>query len=68
MIFEGDLLEPYKELKDLQVEMVSMVEVIEHLQCEQIPKANQTVFGFLRPQYVVITTPNREFNVHFDKP
>ena len=39
-IFEGDLLEHYAELKALEVEMVTLVEVIEHLQASQLPQAN----------------------------
>jgi hypothetical protein len=42
-----------------------MIEVIEHLPLDLIPQASQILFGFLRPPLVIITTPNKEFNVHF---
>jgi hypothetical protein len=66
-VFQGDLLVAHPRLKELDFEMVSFIEVIEHLPPEAIPQANSTIFGYLRPQYVVVTTPNHEFNVHFRK-
>lgn len=43
-----------------------MVEVIEHLVPEDLDKITKNIFEFYQPKYVVITTPNREFNQLFD--
>ena len=48
------------------LECVSMVEVIEHMYPEVLEKAINTVFVKLKPQIVVMTTPNSDFNVVFD--
>ncbi len=45
--------------------MVTLIEVIEHLPLQDVPKATSAIFGYLRPKIVAVTTPNREFNVHF---
>lgn len=49
------------------LDFVSLVEVIEHMQPSLLEKLNYNVFGRLKPKYVYITTPNREFNVIFDE-
>ena len=46
--------------------MVAMVDVIEHLQPEMIEPAMENMMGFLRPRYFFVSTPNFEFNVHFN--
>ena len=42
-----------------------MIELIEHLMLKDVPKIGETVFGFYQPQYVIVTTPNSDFNQHF---
>lgn len=44
-----------------------MIEVIEHLYPDTLSRCITNVFGLLKPKYVLITTPNREFNVVFDE-
>ena len=39
--------------------MITFVEVIEHLYESQIPEANYSIFGYLRPKFVIVTTPNQ---------
>lgn len=46
---------------------MSLIEVIEHLYPDVLEKCVETVFGQMKPRYVLITTPNREFNVVFDE-
>ena len=43
----------------------AVVEVIEHLEPERLAVLGQVLFGTARPKVVVITTPNREYNIHF---
>ncbi len=45
-----------------------MVETIEHIEPQQLSAVEKTVFGCCRPKTVVITTPNREYNVMYDLP
>jgi 3' terminal RNA ribose 2'-O-methyltransferase Hen1 len=41
----------------------TLVETIEHVNTDELPALEEAVFGFLRPRHVIVTTPNREFNV-----
>lgn len=46
---------------------VTCIELVEHLQGEALEQMPETIFGFVRPRLAVITTPNQDFNVVFDK-
>jgi hypothetical protein len=65
-IYQGDATKKYPELKQKNVQLITMIELIEHLQPELIPKAMQNIFGYLQPPYCFISTPNKEFNAFFD--
>ena len=39
---------------------------IEHLHPDVLEKFPETVFGHMKPKIVIITTPNREYNVLFE--
>jgi hypothetical protein len=41
------------------------VEVIEHLDAPRLTAMERLIFEFARPRHIVITTPNREYNVLF---
>ncbi len=43
-----------------------LVEVVEHLDEPRLAAAARNVFGFARPGTVLVTTPNREFNVRWE--
>lgn len=47
---------------------VIAVELIEHLDPEIVQGFSSTVFGVLSPPYVIITTPNKDFNEVFKLP
>jgi hypothetical protein len=49
------------------LEFVSLIEIIEHMYPETLDNCIDTVFAKLKPKYVLITTPNSEFNVVFDE-
>ena len=42
------------------------MEVIEHLDPDRIPALERVVFGEAAPATVVVTTPNAEYNAHFE--
>ena len=41
----------------------TVVEVIEHLAPSRLPAFEKVLFALARPKYIIITTPNREYNV-----
>jgi len=41
----------------------AMIETIEHVPPERLSSVEQVVFGTWKPSLVIVTTPNREFNV-----
>ncbi|GAA0959242.1 3' terminal RNA ribose 2'-O-methyltransferase Hen1 [Kribbella koreensis] len=44
-----------------------LMEVVEHVDPPRLPALAQAVFGAAKPQAVVVTTPNAEYNVRFEK-
>lgn len=50
-------------LKDIDV--VTLVEVIEHVEPWELPRLEANIFGHIRPRAVVVTTPNRLYNVQY---
>jgi len=44
-----------------------LMEVIEHLDPDRLPSLEQNVFGAARPRVVLITSPNAEFNVRYER-
>jgi 3' terminal RNA ribose 2'-O-methyltransferase Hen1 len=43
-----------------------LMEVIEHVDAPRLPALEASVFGHARPAAVVVTTPNAEYNVHYE--
>jgi 3' terminal RNA ribose 2'-O-methyltransferase Hen1 len=43
-----------------------LMEVIEHVDPPRLPALEASVFGHARPATVVVTTPNVEYNVHYE--
>uniref|UniRef100_A0A8D0FM81 Small RNA 2'-O-methyltransferase n=1 Tax=Strix occidentalis caurina TaxID=311401 RepID=A0A8D0FM81_STROC len=46
----------------LGFDLVTCIELIEHLEESELKKFPEVVFGFMAPSLVVISTPNSEFN------
>lgn len=44
-----------------------LMEVIEHIDPPRLPALEHAVFGVARPAHVLVTTPNAEYNVRFDR-
>lgn len=42
-----------------------MLEVIEHIDPEDLELVSKTIFGLYQPKTVILSTPNAEFNVNF---
>lgn len=56
----------YRDPRLAGFDAAAVVEVIEHLDPPRLKSFERIVFEFARPQTVVITTPNREYNVLFE--
>ncbi|KYO19249.1 small RNA 2'-O-methyltransferase [Alligator mississippiensis] len=46
----------------LGFDLITCIELIEHLEATELEKFPEVVFGFMAPAMVVISTPNSEFN------
>jgi 3' terminal RNA ribose 2'-O-methyltransferase Hen1 len=62
-LVQGSLL--YRDARLDGHEAAALVEVIEHLEPERLPALARVVFQHLRPRLVIVTTPNREYNILF---
>lgn len=58
-ICHGDVAIPDDRLS---ADCFLMIELIEHMELENLERAVRTVFGYYQPKYVIVSTPNREFN------
>ncbi len=63
---QGSLLRPDPRLQGYDA--AALVEVIEHIEPDQIAALEQVVFEFAQPQTVIVTTPNIEYNVLYPIP
>ncbi len=63
-IFHGSLM--YKDERLAGYDVATVIEVIEHLDPPRLAAFEKVVFGHARPQTVIITTPNREYNTLYD--
>ncbi len=55
----------YRDRRLAGYDAAAVVEVIEHLDPDRLPAFAAALFGCARPAWVVLTTPNREFNARF---
>jgi len=63
-IFQSSLT--YRDDRLAGLDAAVLMEVIEHLDPERIPALERATFGFAAPATVVVTTPNAEYNAHFE--
>lgn len=62
-LIQGSLM--YRDKRLEGYEAAALVEVIEHLDEPRLASMEKVVFGYTRPMHVIITTPNKEYNVLF---
>lgn len=55
----------YRDRRIAGYDAAALVEVVEHLDPPRLAAFERTVFEFARPGTVVLTTPNREYNVRW---
>jgi 3' terminal RNA ribose 2'-O-methyltransferase Hen1 len=63
-IFQTSLT--YRDTRLAGLDAAVLMEVIEHLDPDRIPALERVVFGAAAPATVVVTTPNAEYNAHFE--
>jgi 3' terminal RNA ribose 2'-O-methyltransferase Hen1 len=56
----------YRDARLTGYDAAALVEVIEHVDLDRLPAVERVVFECARPRHVVVTTPNRDFNVKFE--
>jgi SAM-dependent methyltransferase len=63
-IFQSALT--YRDDRLAGLDAAVLMEVIEHIDAPRLAALERAVFGFAAPGTVVVTTPNAEYNVHFE--
>ncbi|WP_299458266.1 3' terminal RNA ribose 2'-O-methyltransferase Hen1 [uncultured Microscilla sp.] len=63
-LFQGALT--YRDKRLEGYDAAALVEVIEHLDESRLKSLERVVFELARPQTMIITTPNAEYNVMYD--
>ena len=63
-LLHGSLM--YRDRRLEGFDAAAVVEVVEHLDAPRLSAFERVLFEFARPRTVVLTTPNREFNVKWE--
>jgi 3' terminal RNA ribose 2'-O-methyltransferase Hen1 len=63
-LIQGSLM--YRDKRLSGFDAATVIEVIEHLDQARLAAFERVLFEFAKPQAVVITTPNVEYNVRFE--
>src|SRR4029077_1350485 len=63
-LLQGSLM--YRDERLVGYEAAAVVEVVEHLDPPRLAAFERVLFQQAKPETVVMTTPNREYNVKFD--
>lgn len=66
VLYEADILKDCSFLLKYNVEAVTLIEVLEHIEKKDLVYLETNIFGVVSPRMVVVTTPNYEFNYFFD--
>ena len=63
-LIHGSLM--YRDRRFSDFDAAAVVEVIEHLDPPRLASVERVLFEFARPKTIVLTTPNREYNVMWE--
>ncbi len=64
LLLQGSLI--YKDDRIKNKDLATCIEVIEHIDEDRLDAFQASVFGHAKPKYVIITTPNVEYNATFE--
>ncbi|GMA26033.1 3' terminal RNA ribose 2'-O-methyltransferase Hen1 [Luteimicrobium album] len=56
----------YEDARFAGFDAAVLMEVVEHVDPSRLPALERVVFGAARPRAVLVTTPNREYNVRYE--
>ncbi|XP_043859466.1 small RNA 2'-O-methyltransferase [Dromiciops gliroides] len=62
-LYHGSVVE--KDPRLLGFDLITCIELIEHLEAKELAQFPEVIFGFFSPTTVIISTPNSEFNPLF---
>lgn len=62
-LFQGSLT--YRDKRFSGYDAATVIEVIEHLDKNRLVAFERVLFQYARPQTVILTTPNKEYNMHY---
>ncbi|MDP4180533.1 MAG: 3' terminal RNA ribose 2'-O-methyltransferase Hen1 [Bacillota bacterium] len=62
-LFQGSLT--YRDKRFSGYDAATVIEVIEHLDENRLAAFEKVLFKFARPQTVIVSTPNKEYNTHY---
>lgn len=63
-LVQGSLV--YRDDRLKGFDAATVIEVIEHMDAERLTAFSDALFGYARPNTVIMTTPNREYNTLFE--
>lgn len=63
-LLHGSLM--YRDERFINFDAAAVVEVVEHLDPPRLAAFERVLFEFARPQTIVLTTPNQEYNVMWE--
>lgn len=64
MLFQGALT--YEDDRFAGFDAAVLMEVVEHVDPPRLGALERVVFGAAKPGAVIVTTPNREYNVNYE--
>ena len=56
----------YRDARLAGFDAAAVVEVVEHLEPNRLAAFERVLWEFARPQTIVLTTPNRDYNAHWE--
>ena len=63
-LFQSSLT--YKDSRFKGFDAACVIEVIEHLDLSRLCAFEKVLFNFTKPRFIILTTPNREYNVKYE--
>jgi 3' terminal RNA ribose 2'-O-methyltransferase Hen1 len=64
-LIQGSLL--YRDSRLVGYDAAVLIEVIEHLEPTRLDMCERVLFGYTRPGMVILTIPNREYNIRWPR-
>ena len=66
LLYQADILKDCSFLTQHNLEAITLIEVIEHIEMSSLANLEENIFGVISPKIVIVTTPNYEFNRFFN--